>query len=181
MDVTASTHGSHHHLADSAGIPAICPRIGRAGLLMASIIHSHRGGRRRLMADINVTPMVDVMLVLLVVFMITAPMLTTGFAVNLPRTRAAPLETTQEQPLIVTVDREGGIFVAGERTPADPARLPDQLRAIAEAMADKRAYVSGDGEVEYEQVVSMLSLLQAAGFDKVGLVVDARPAASDAR
>ena len=139
---------------------------------MAATIHSPRGRRRRLMADINVTPMVDVMLVLLVVFMITAPMLTTGFAVNLPRTKAAPLASTKEQPLIVRVDRDGRIYVGMETRPAEAAGLPDRLRAIAGEMADRRAYVSGDREGRYEQVVSVLSLLQGAGFDKVGLVVD---------
>jgi biopolymer transport protein TolR len=148
---------------------------------MATIVRSARGGRRRLMADINVTPMVDVMLVLLVVFMITAPMLATGFAVNLPKARATPLMDMKEQPLLVTVDKEGRIFVGMEKTPAEPANLPSQLRAIADGMTDKRAYVSGDGETRYEQVISALALLKAAGFANVGLVVDSRIAVAPAQ
>ena len=134
------------------------------------------------MADINVTPMVDVMLVLLVVFMITAPMLATGFAVNLPRTRAAPLDSARDQPLLVTVDRNGRVFVGMDRrVPAERASLGEQLRAIAEGKLDRRVYVSGDGEAKYEQVISVLGLLQSAGFANVGLVVDSRAAPAPER
>ena len=136
---------------------------------------SVRGGRRRLMADINVTPMVDVMLVLLVVFMITAPMLTTGVSVNLPRTKAAPLTNTEA--VLVTVDKGGRIFIGG--APADLASLPDQLKAIAGGNMETRVYISGDGEGRYGQVVTVLALLQTAGFRNVALVVDPRgPVAS---
>jgi biopolymer transport protein TolR len=128
------------------------------------------------MADINVTPMVDVMLVLLVVFMITAPMLATGVTVNLPKARAAPLAGAMQQPLLVTVDREGRIFVGLERTPAELAGLSEQLRAIADGMMDQRVLVSGDGKARYEQVVSVMALLQRAGFANVALVVDPRAA-----
>ena len=141
---------------------------------MATTNSSSRGGPRRLMADINVTPMVDVMLVLLLVFMITAPMLAAGVAVNLPKTRAAPLAITKERPLLVTVDKDGRVFVGLEKTPAELASLPDQLKAIADGMLDKRVCVSGDGEGKYERVVSVLALLQSAGFTNAGLLVDSR-------
>ena len=139
---------------------------------MAITAISGRGGPRRLIADINVTPMVDVMLVLLVVFMITAPMLASGISVNLPKTRAAPLTSANEQPLLVKVDVSGRVFVGMEKTPADRANLPSQLKAIADGMMDKRVYVGGDGKARYEQVVSVLALLQRAGFRNVGLLVD---------
>ena len=131
------------------------------------------------MADINVTPMVDVMLVLLVVFMITAPMLATGVSVNLPRTKAAPL-SSNEQPLLVKVDRDGRVFIGMEKTPAELANLPSQLKALADGMMDKRVYVGGDGQAKYEKVVSVLALLQRAGFRNVGLLVDTAVSEADA-
>jgi biopolymer transport protein TolR len=118
--------------------------------------------------------MVDVMLVLLVVFMIAAPMLATGVSVNLPRTRAAPL-SFNEQPLLVQVGRDGGVFLGTQKTPAELANLPSQLQALADGMMDKRVYVGGDGEAKYEKVVSVLALLQRAGFRNVGLLVDPAP------
>src|SRR5690348_4310379 len=89
-----------------------------------------RGGRRRPMAEINVTPMVDVMLVLLIVFMITAPMLATGVAVNLPKTRADQLPSQQEQPLIVTVDKDCKNYLGTQKEPVALAQLAPQLKAI---------------------------------------------------
>src|ERR1700754_5178269 len=97
-----------------------------------------RGGRRRPMAHINDTPMVDVMLVLLVVFMITAPMLATGVAVNLPKTRAEQMPTENERPLVVTVNKEGKIFVGMQDTPVEPETLGATLQAIAKDRLDKR-------------------------------------------
>jgi biopolymer transport protein TolR len=141
---------------------------------MGTITAAARRGPRRLMADINVTPMVDVMLVLLVVFMITAPMLATGVSVNLPRTQAAPLASAKNDPLVVTVTKDGRIFVGQEKTPAELASLPAQLEAIANGMVDKRVYVGGDGDATYQQVVSVLALLQTAGFANVALLVDPR-------
>jgi biopolymer transport protein TolR len=136
-----------------------------------------RRGRRKPMADINVTPMVDVMLVLLVVFMITAPMLATGVAVNLPKTRAEQLPTEKERPLVVTIDKNGNYFVGMEDTPVELAQLAPQLKAIAESKLDKRVYVRADEEVSYGTVMTVLTLLQRAGFTNVGLPVDAKKAA----
>ena len=136
------------------------------------------GGRRRHIADINVTPMVDVMLVLLLVFMIAAPMLATGVAVNLPKVRATPLTTTKDQPLLVTVDKGGRIFLGMEKTPAEITNVPDKLKAIAGGMLDKRVYVSGDDDGKYGRVVFVLARLREAGFSNAALLVDSRIAAA---
>jgi biopolymer transport protein TolR len=130
------------------------------------------------MADINVTPMVDVMLVLLVVFMITAPMLATGVAVNLPKTRAQQLPTEKERPLVVTVDKDGKAYVGMEDTPVELAALAPMLMQIANQKMDKRVYIRGDDIVAYGKVVQVLTLLQAAGFTNAGLVVDSKKAAA---
>jgi len=124
------------------------------------------------MADINVTPMVDVMLVLLVVFMITAPMLATGVSVNLPKTRAEQLKTENERPLVVTVNKEGKIFVGMQDQPVEAETLGATLQAIAKDRMDKRVYVRGDEGVNYGRVMEVLGLLQGAGFSQVALPVD---------
>jgi biopolymer transport protein TolR len=139
---------------------------------MAMLIRKASARRRRPMADINVTPMVDVMLVLLVVFMITAPMLATGVAVNLPKTRAEQLPTEKERPLVVTVDKDGKIYVGMGKEPVELARLSEQLKAIAQDRLDKRVYVRGDEAVAYGKVMEVLTVLQDAGFASAGLPVD---------
>jgi biopolymer transport protein TolR len=141
---------------------------------MAMLIRSGSGrrGRRKPMADINVTPMVDVMLVLLVVFMITAPMLATGVAVNLPKTRAEQMPTEPERPLVVTVNEAGQIFVGMQDKPIEAAALGATLQAIAQDRLDKRVYVRADEAVNYGRVMEVLSLLQGSGFTQVGLPVD---------
>ncbi len=126
------------------------------------------------MADINVTPMVDVMLVLLVVFMITAPMLATGVAVNLPKVRAEQLPTEKERPLVVTIDKNGNMFLGMEDKPIEIAALAPALIAIADAKMDKRVYVRADGAVPYERVMTVLTLLQRAGFTNAGLPVESK-------
>jgi biopolymer transport protein TolR len=135
-----------------------------------------RGGRRRPMADINVTPMVDVMLVLLIVFMVTAPMLATGVAVTLPKARAEQLATEKERPLVVTVDKESKIYVGMEKEPIPLKELAPMLMALAENNLEKRVYVRGDEAVPYGAVVGVLALLQRAGFKNAGLPVDANAA-----
>ena len=139
---------------------------------MAMLIRKASTRRRRPMADINVTPMVDVMLVLLVVFMITAPMLATGVAVNLPKTRADQLPTEKERPLVVTVDKEGKIFVGMNTEPVELADLSTTLKAIANQQMDKRVYVRGDEAVPYGKVMEVLTVLQDSGFASAGLPVD---------
>jgi biopolymer transport protein TolR len=139
---------------------------------MAMLIRRASSRRRRPMADINVTPMVDVMLVLLVVFMITAPMLATGVAVNLPKTRAEQLPTERERPLVVTVDKDGRIYVGMQTEAIELGQLSETLKAIADQRLDKRVYVRGDEAVAYGKVMEVLTVLQDAGFASAGLPVD---------
>lgn len=131
-----------------------------------------RGSRRRPMADINVTPMVDVMLVLLVVFMITAPMLATGVAVTLPKTRAEQLPQENERPLVVTIDKDGAVYVGMQKESIELKELAPLLKALAENNLEKRVFVRGDEAVPYGVVVTVLALLQDAGFKNAGLPVD---------
>ena len=131
-----------------------------------------RRGRRRPMADINVTPMVDVMLVLLVVFMVTAPMLATGVSVSLPKVQADQMPPENQRPLIVTIDKDGGVYLGMEDTPVELKDLAPQLMALAENNIEKRVYVRADEMVANGVVVKVLALLQTAGFRNVGLPVD---------
>lgn len=131
-----------------------------------------RGRRSRPIADINVTPMVDVMLVLLIVFMITAPMLATGVSVTLPKTRAEQLQQDKERPLVVTVDKDEKYYVGMQDTPVALADLAEMMKALAENNMEKRVYVRADEAVPYGAVVNVLALLQQAGFRNAGLPVD---------
>ncbi|HEV7692041.1 MAG TPA: biopolymer transporter ExbD [Hyphomonadaceae bacterium] len=143
---------------------------------MAMMIKSGRGRgrRRRPMADINVTPMVDVMLVLLIVFMITAPMLATGVAVNLPKVQAAQLPSGQKQPLMVTLNKEGQIFVGTQKTPVELAQLAPQLKVIAEQNLEQRVYIRADAESTHQDIMEVLALLQRSGFKNAALPVEAK-------
>src|SRR5436190_4639207 len=135
------------------------------------------GGRYRPMSEINVTPLVDVMLVLLVVFMVTAPLLTVGVPVELPQTQAPPINEPKE-PLTITLNREGAVFV-GETSVAVDALVP-KLQAITGANPDSVIYVRGDKEINYGRVLEVMSLVSSAGLRKVSLVAEtpkARPAA----
>ena len=132
------------------------------------------GGRRAPIAEINVTPMVDVMLVLLIIFMVSAPLLTVGVPVDLPQTKAKSISQDQE-PLTVSVNLKGEIFLqsAAEATPID--QLVDKLKAIAEARGggfDQRIFVRGDRKLDYGSVMKVMARLTAAGFRKVGLVTE---------
>jgi biopolymer transport protein TolR len=132
--------------------------------------------RYRPMSDINVTPLVDVMLVLLVVFMVTAPLLTVGVPVELPQTQAPPINEPKE-PLVITVDRNGGIFISETSVPVDS--LVPKLQAITGSNPEAVLYVRGDKEINYGRVLEVMSLVTAAGFHKVSLVAEtpkARPA-----
>jgi biopolymer transport protein TolR len=128
-----------------------------------------RRGRRRPMAEINVTPFVDVMLVLLIVFMVTAPLLTVGVPVDLPKTRAQTLGQDRE-PLSVTVKKDGRIFL--QNTPIEEDGLVDKLKAISANGYDQRIFVRGDKAVDYGRVMEVMGLLSAAGFTHIGLVTD---------
>ena len=135
---------------------------------------SGRGRRRgsRLMSEINVTPVVDVMLVLLVVFMVTAPLLVRGEPVNLAKTASKPLPPSKQLSLSVTVSRSGEIFIGGNKEPVTTDQLGPQLLAIAENGLEDRILVRGDTSADYGDVLNVLSLIRAAGFANVGLVTD---------
>ena len=141
--------------------------------MAAGIQHSSARGRgrmrRRVMAEINVTPFVDVMLVLLIVFMVTAPLLTVGVPVDLPKTRAPALGQDRE-PLSITVRRDGAIFLQKEQVPQ--AALIDRLTAIARNGYDQRIFVRGDTQANYGKVMEVMGILAASGFTHIGLVTD---------
>jgi biopolymer transport protein TolR len=131
-----------------------------------------RGGKFRPMAEINVTPMVDVMLVLLVIFMITAPLLTVGIPVNLPQTKAEPLSNPVE-PLVVTVNDKGQIYL--QETTIDDDALVARLQAITENKPDTKIFVRGDKKIDYGRVMEVMGMIKSAGFTQVALVVDLPP------
>jgi biopolymer transport protein TolR len=125
--------------------------------------------RRHAMAEINVTPFVDVMLVLLIVFMVTAPLLTVGVPVDLPKTRAPALGQERE-PLSITVKRDGTIFLQKEAVAQ--SALVEKLTAIAANGYNQRIFVRGDDRANYGKVMEVMGLLAAAGFTHIGLVTD---------
>ncbi|HEV8679203.1 MAG TPA: protein TolR [Stellaceae bacterium] len=127
-------------------------------------------GRYRPMSEINVTPLVDVMLVLLVVFMVTAPLLTVGVPVELPQTQAPPINEPKE-PLTITLNREGAVFIQETSVPVES--LTAKLQAITGGNPDSIIYVRGDKEINYGRVLEVMSLVSAAGFRKVSLVAEA--------
>ncbi|TDI59930.1 MAG: protein TolR [Alphaproteobacteria bacterium] len=125
--------------------------------------------RYRPMSEINVTPMVDVMLVLLIVFMVTAPLLTVGVAVDLPQSKASPLGE-QRQPLSVSIDASGQVYLQDQKI--ELGRLIEQLRAIAEVSKDTRIYVRGDKSIAYGIIMEVMGTINAAGFNRVALVTE---------
>src|SRR5215813_12248407 len=128
-----------------------------------------RNGSWRPMAEINVTPMVDVMLVLLVIFMITAPLLTAGIPVNLPQTKADALSEPTE-PLVITVNAEGKVYMQETEVPIES--LVARLQAITQNKPDTKIYVRGDKAINYGRVMEVMGLIKSAGFTQVALVVD---------
>ncbi len=129
------------------------------------------GGREvsRPMSDINVTPMVDVMLVLLVIFMVTAPLLTVGVQVDLPKTSADALPG-QDEPLAVTVNADGQIFI--QDTPVELENLAPRLMAITNNNPEARIFVRGDKGVLYGRIMQVMGTVNAAGYSKVALVTE---------
>ena len=130
-------------------------------------------GAWRPAAEINVTPLVDVMLVLLVIFMVTAPLLTAGVPVELPKVTAAPLERTRD-PVIVTLDAAGRTWL-GETELAEGS-LGSELARLAAEDADATVYVRGDRTVDYGDVMALMGTISQAGFARVSLLAEARPA-----
>ena len=134
-------------------------RIGRAGA---------RSRSYRRMAEINVTPMVDVMLVLLVVFMITAPLLTSGVDINLPQSEAKPITGEDNKPLEITVTLKGQIYIGDTEVKRD--RLISLLEAMTKDDPDRRIFIRGDQGLNYGNVMDILGALNKAGFRKVALL-----------
>lgn len=132
-----------------------------------------RRGRRRafgVMADINVTPMVDVMLVLLVIFMITAPLLTAGVSVDLPKAKAKAISQQDNAPLEISVDSRGNIFMG--KTSVKVERLQGILSAIAKENPDRRVYIKADSKLGYGQVMAVMAAVNSSGFTKIALITD---------
>ena len=123
--------------------------------------------RHRPMGEINVTPFVDVMLVLLIVFMVTAPLLTVGVEVDLPKTKAGAINA-DAAPLVVSIKSDGSLYLQ-ETVVASEVLIP-RLKAISNANPDVRIFVRGDRAVSYGEVLSVMGRIQSAGFEKVALV-----------
>ncbi|GAA0576176.1 protein TolR [Rhizomicrobium electricum] len=137
------------------------------GAVIPSPGGGRRGGKRRPLAEINVTPFVDVMLVLLIIFMVTAPLLNPAIPVDLPHSKAQPVSENRE-PLSVTIKKDGRIYLMDKPIAAED--LVVRLKAIAENGVEERIYVRGDTAVPYGRVIEVMGILNAAGFTKVGLV-----------
>ncbi len=127
-----------------------------------------RGGYKPL-SEINVTPFVDVMLVLLIVFMITAPLLTMGVPVDLPKTKAKTIAEPTE-PLVITVTAEGLVFI--QDTEVEIENLVPRLKAITENKADTRIYLRGDKSVDYGRVMEVMGTINLAGFTRVAMITE---------
>ena len=126
-------------------------------------------GRGRLMSEINVTPMVDVMLVLLIIFMITSPMLVAGIEVDLPETKSSPI-SGQDKPLVISINKQGEIFIMETKIPA--ADLVAKLGNITKEKKDTRIFVKGDKNLSYGKIVEIMAEINNAGFTKVALISD---------
>jgi biopolymer transport protein TolR len=134
--------------------------------------------RRRMLAEINVVPYIDVMLVLLVIFMVTAPMLMQGVEVELPKADAAPVEDQDAEPLIVSINSKGELFLnlgANEKQVLELATVRQRVGAVLRRTPDKPVLVWGDQRVAYGDVVIVMTALQEAGAPSVGLVTESPP------
>jgi biopolymer transport protein TolR len=123
------------------------------------------------MSEINVTPFVDVMLVLLIIFMVAAPLLTAGVPIQLPETAAGPLPEEAEEPLAVTVTADGTVLIQTTEVPR--AELVTRLQAIAAERTTDKVFLRADGSVPYSDVMQVMGALNAGGFRNLGLVTDA--------
>lgn len=129
---------------------------------------AYRKRRKRLMSEINVVPYIDVMLVLLVIFMITAPLLTQGVKVDLPQASAKPVPTQDRETLVVTLDRQGNYFLDDRRMA--PEALAKKVAAILRVRPQTPVVIRGDRSLAYGKMIEAMSLLQAAGAASVGLI-----------
>ena len=127
------------------------------------------GNNGQLMSDINVTPLVDVMLVLLIIFMVTAPMMMQGVDVSLPEATAEPLESEKEH-LIITVDTENKVFINDFQVSVDG--LGEKLKKILEGRSDREVYLKADKDISYGTVVKVMAEVKGAGVEKLGMVTE---------
>ena len=132
--------------------------------------NKRRRRRTRPVAEINVTPFVDVMLVLLIVFMVAAPLLTVGVDVNLPKTAAGALQSESEEPLTVTLTAEGTIVI--QTTEIPEKEFLTRLRGVAQERSDDKVFLRADGSIPYARVMQVMGAMNAAGFGNIGLVTD---------
>ncbi len=130
----------------------------------------HRRGRSAAMSEINVTPFVDVMLVLLIIFMVAAPLLTAGVPIELPDTAASALPTEEEEPLTISMTADGKLLIQKEEVIEDT--LIPKLRAIAAERTSDKVFLRADGAIPYERVAQVMGALNAGGFRNIGLVTD---------
>nr|WP_319514114.1 protein TolR [uncultured Cohaesibacter sp.] len=128
---------------------------------------ARRAMRHRPVAEINVTPMVDVMLVLLIIFMVSAPMMTVGVPLNLPESTAKPL-SSQTEPLTLSIRKDGSIYLQDQ--PVEFDALVDTLLGVAENGYEERIFVRGDKDVDYGSIMKVMGAMNRAGFKKIGLV-----------
>ena len=133
------------------------------------LISRKRNGKRQIISAINVTPLVDVMLVLLIIFMVTSPMLVAGINVDLPKTSSQALSGNDE-PISITVTKNNSIYI--NETPISIDRLNSKLEAISEAKKDIRIFIRGDRGAEYGFIVIVINQIKNAGFNKVSLVTE---------
>ncbi len=140
---------------------------------MGAALNGQSGGRRgrrmKPIGEINVTPFVDVMLVLLIVFMVTAPLLTVGVPVDLPKTKAGQINADQA-PLVVTIKDDGTLYLQDNEI--EPDKLIPRLSAIGDANKNARIFVRGDKNVAYGEVIVLMGRIQTAGFERVALVAE---------
>ncbi|MBR9907139.1 MAG: protein TolR [Gammaproteobacteria bacterium] len=131
--------------------------------------------RRKQVSEINVVPYIDVMLVLLIIFMVTAPLITQGVKVDLPKASAEPLPPESEPPIVVSVDRDGNFYLSTANNPNVPQTaqvIVQDVNAHLQLSPNRPVVVKGDGAVQYNQVVQLMVLLQKAGVPQVGLMTD---------
>jgi biopolymer transport protein TolR len=144
--------------------------MGMSGIAVRKSGRRRRGvPRYRAMAEINMTPFIDIILVLLIIFMVAAPLLATGVAIDLPRTKAAALNIEQK-PISVAVDDKGSVYVMDQ--PVQITDLTDKLKAAATMGVDERIYVRGANQVNYGRIAEVMSIITAAGYKKVALVTN---------
>jgi len=138
---------------------------------MAFSLNARNGrGRYRPLSEINVTPLVDVMLVLLIIFMVTAPLMTSGVSVDLPKANARPLNS-DSQPLTVSINAEGTIYLQNEEV--DLGQLVAKLQAVSQNDVDRRIFVRGDKDLSYGRIMQVMGTVTQGGFTKVALLADA--------